>query len=63
MIRIFDHLHREHSLTCDLCGEEIADSFYYFDDVIEYKKENGWTSEKRKDGEWEDICPECKEGE
>lgn len=46
-------------LSCDICGKE--SEFSYFDDAVDYKKENGWISEKHK-GEWENYCPECQEG-
>lgn len=48
-------------LYCDICGYCEPKEFDYFDEVVEYKKENGWKSEKYK-SEWQDICPECKEG-
>ena len=60
MIHIIDHKHKEYCLTCDLCGEEVADSFYHFDDAVDYKKANGWVGEMRCDGGWEDICPDCQ---
>ena len=46
-------------LTCDNCGEDF--DLETFDDAVDYKKENGWLSEKYN-GEWQDICPECQEG-
>ena len=49
-----------YKLICDICGYE-ADGFDTVDEAVEYKKENGWKSEKYR-GEWEDICPECQEG-
>lgn len=48
------------TLTCDICGERIIDTFYEFNDAVNYKKENGWKSQRRG-GEWEDVCPECQE--
>ncbi len=36
-------------------------SIVKFDDAADYKKENGWISEKNN-GEWQDICSECQEG-
>ena len=47
-------------LACDICGTEDNKTFYDFYDAVEYKKENGWKSQKYK-GEWEDVCPECQE--
>ncbi len=47
-------------LVCDVCGEKADEPFSEFDDAVEYKKENGWKSQKYR-GEWEDVCPECQE--
>ncbi|MTI95210.1 MAG: hypothetical protein FH749_06935 [Firmicutes bacterium] len=49
-------------LTCDVCGEEPPEIFNDFDDAVDYKKANGWQSKKRN-GEWEDICPDCQDVE
>ena len=49
------------SLTCDVCGEEADETFDDFYDAVEYKKNEGWKSQKRN-GEWEDVCPDCQEG-
>ncbi len=46
------------SLYCDVCGREAEETFFEFDEAVEYKKQNGWRSQRRK-GEWEDVCPEC----
>lgn len=47
-------------LYCDVCGCEADDVvFYRFDDVLDYKKQHGWGSQKYR-GEWEDVCPDCK---
>jgi len=48
-------------LICDICGEEAEETFDDFYDAVEYKKENGWKSQKRNSG-WEDVCPKCREG-
>jgi len=47
-------------LACDICGYAVT-SFDSFQEAVDYKKEDGWKSQKHK-GEWEDICPECQEG-
>ena len=47
-------------LYCDVCGEEESGMFDSFYDAVEYKKINGWKSQKRN-SEWEDVCPECQE--
>jgi hypothetical protein len=49
-----------YSLTCDICGSEADETFFEFYDAVEYKKQNGWRSQKYR-GEWEDVCPECQE--
>jgi Fe2+ or Zn2+ uptake regulation protein len=50
-----------YTLTCDLCGEEAFETFEEFHEAVQYKKDEGWKSQKHK-GEWEDVCPECQEG-
>lgn len=47
-------------LTCDICGEQADEPFFEFDHAVDYKKENGWKSQKHR-GEWEDVCPDCQE--
>lgn len=46
-------------LVCEECGREVK-YFDEFQDAVDYKKENGWKSQRDKDG-WKDICPECRE--
>ena len=48
-----------YNLTCDICGMVEAEPFDYFSDAVDFKKENGWKSQKRY-GEWEDVCPDCQ---
>ena len=48
-------------LFCDTCGEKLFEVFHEFRDAVNYKKQNGWKSQKHR-GEWEDVCPECLEG-
>ena len=43
-----------YALQCDICGEGAS-----FNDAVQYKKDEGWKSQKHN-GEWEDICPECQ---
>jgi Fe2+ or Zn2+ uptake regulation protein len=50
------------NLYCDVCGEKVEISFRTFDDLINYKKRNNWKSQRRN-GEWEEVCPECQEAE
>lgn len=50
-----------YSLYCDICGEKADKTFFEFQNAVDYKKSNGWKSQ-RHNGEWEDVCPECQEG-
>ena len=50
----------DYDLVCDICGESAGRVFMAFTDAVNYKKPNGWKSQKR-DGEWEDVCPECQD--
>lgn len=47
-------------LACDVCGEEAEETFDGFYDAVEYKKAEGWKSQKRN-GQWQDVCPECQD--
>lgn len=49
-----------YKLICDICGEDSGENFDNFDEAVEYKKEAGWRSVK-EDGEWIEMCPDCKE--
>lgn len=49
-----------YTLTCDECEMEEGEVFDEFMEAVEYKKSNGWHS-VRKNGEWNDVCPECWE--
>lgn len=46
-----------YELQCDYCSN-CVDDFIDFQDVVDYKKANGWKSINIK-GEWTDKCPEC----
>ncbi len=50
-----------YSLYCDICGESASESFFEFIDAVQYKRREGWKSQKRN-GEWEDVCLECQDG-
>ena len=50
-----------YDLVCDICGESAGKGFLDFRDAVDYKKQNGWKSQKRNN-EWEDVCPSCQEG-
>lgn len=47
------------TLSCDICYEKAPYSFADFYDAVDYKKENGWKSQKNDNNEWEDVCPKC----
>ena len=49
-----------YNLYCDICGEEAHDTFFEFYDAVEYKKSEDWKSQK-KNGVWQDVCPDCQE--
>ena len=56
---MIDRQFNEYVLSCDICGEEIEDTFTTFQEAVDFKKENGWKS-KFEDDEWQDICPNCR---
>ena len=61
---MIDKSYGRYQLVCDICGNETAESFDSFDEAVDYKQEEGWTSERGeqldfKDG-WIDLCPNCK---
>jgi len=60
---MIERLNSFYYLVCDVCGEEAEEQFFDFFEVVDYKKKYEWKSKKRN-SEWEDICPECQqEGE
>lgn len=44
--------------TCDICGCQLTPQ-YEFMDAVSAKRNAGWKS-KKIDGEWIDLCPECR---
>ena len=46
-----------YELTCEGCGE-VEEVEGEFQDVLNYKEENGWQSQKRKNA-WGDYCSDC----
>jgi hypothetical protein len=48
----------EYELICDHCEEPIG-GFNGFDDAVQYKKDNRWTSAKGASGQWYELCHEC----
>lgn len=49
------------TLECDICGEEADGDFDTFHEAVDWKKDktNGWTS-KKIEGNWHDLCPDCR---
>ena len=51
-------------LVCDVHGDAAEEKFDTFQDAVDFKNNEGrrlgWKSQKRN-GEWEDVCPECQE--
>ena len=48
-----------YTVYCDYCSNFI-DELPDFNSAVEYKKSNGWVSNRLGD-EWLDMCPECLE--
>lgn len=48
---------RYYILQCDYCSNSV-DDFEEFQEVVNYKKVNGWKSINIKGG-WTDKCPNC----
>ena len=47
------------ALSCDLCLFTVeCDTFK---ECVQYKKDNGWCSRKDKQGDWTDVCDECRD--
>ncbi len=50
------------TLSCDICGEEPINIFPEFMGAVNYKKQNGWKSQRRN-SEWEDACTTCRDAD
>ncbi len=52
-------------LICDECGETVYLDYDWdqFKAAVADAKEMGWKIRKNRDGQWENICPECQEAE
>ena len=48
-------------LFCDHCNEPVRQDFATVWDAVGYAEKNGWRR-KRSTEDWENICPDCKEG-
>lgn len=49
-----------YTLSCDICQEEVNETFFDFYEAVNFKKDNGWKSKKDENNEWIDVCPECE---
>ena len=45
---------------CDICGDDFDSGETEFHDAIQAKKDENWGSRKDENGEWMDICSDCK---
>lgn len=51
----------KHVGVCDVC-DEVTPRFVKWDEVRAYFTANGWKTYRNKEtGEWENLCPECKQ--
>ena len=50
-------------LACDICGEELPQTFDDFYEAVDYKKSHGWRSKKDDDWGWQDVCPDCQKAD
>lgn len=56
---MIDRQKGKYVLICDNCGESSSDEFDTFQDAVDAKADQGFTSKKYADG-WKDLCGECK---
>lgn len=54
--------HGDITFICDDCGEALDTGEPEFGDAVRAKKAAGWASRKDNEGDWQDLCPDCKEG-
>ncbi len=59
---MIDKIKGKYYLICDICGEAAEPAFWDFHEAVEYKRANGWKSQKH-DGDWQDVCPKCQKEE
>lgn len=58
---MIDKSRRFYNLVCDVCGGKANKTFSEFYEALEYKKDSDWKWQKQKNGQWEDVCPNCQE--
>ena len=59
---MIEKIHSVFYVVCDYCGEEHAETFYYFKDAVSVIRSDGWMVIKM-DRYWEIICSDCMEME
>jgi hypothetical protein len=55
-------------VVCDICGEEMEETFGTFQDAVDGLKKEGWTSEEDEfigasSRSWVNACLDCQEAE
>ena len=53
-----DRYYRQFTPVCDCCGTRLPGG-ESFAEAVQIKRDAGWISRKG-DGEWEDICTDCR---
>lgn len=43
---MIDKAYGKYEVSCDVCGELAEEKFNSFQDAVDYKKSNGWKSQK-----------------
>jgi hypothetical protein len=50
------------SFICDDCDADLETGEEDFHDAVGVKKNSGWSSRKDpSNGDWDDLCPDCRE--
>lgn len=57
---LYDAAFRAVRIACDNCEYEPPVGFESFREGARWAKDNGWISQKGKDGEYEHVCPDCQ---
>ena len=58
------NFHGKWYLICDVHQEDdVEEEFDSFDEAVDYARDEGWTNKWNPIAkEWENICPDCKQG-
>ena len=54
----YDYVDQEMTVCCDKCDQDIYIGGVWHE-CIEQLKHLGWTFKKIKEGDWDNLCPEC----